>query len=168
MPFAEAPHALSKLEVAMSSLAFIGTLLIAGGVFYAKREHRIISGSEITIGQVVNLVENKRSTRRRRRITYTPEIRFVDNSRKEVLFRSRFSSNRPGLKVGDSVDIAYRRDNSSDARILKFTYTFLPSLIAIALGVAFIMVGVGTIVGEKWMEKTYMRGANQIAGLTNQ
>ena len=68
---------------------------------------------------------------------YAPRVRFTTADGRQVVFVSGTASNPPEHEAGDRVDIRYRANDPTDARIDSVTDIWLGAIITAGLAVFF-------------------------------
>jgi hypothetical protein len=133
-------------------LIFVGVgatlLLVAAAVLFTVR--RFVRNALRTQGTVVRFVERRGHKTGR---TYSPVVDFTTQAG-QFQFTETLSTNPPGYKVGDRVEVLYHWQDHNRARIASaFRLYFLPGLFGL-LGIIFTSVGVILFfvlpAGQRW------------------
>jgi len=119
-----------------------GAMLVAAGRQFARRR-AFVRHSAIASGTVVALTEN----RERDEISYFPKVKFQTPSGREVTFQSEMGSSSEAAGIGDTVAVRYRPDQPHVAEIDSFMSLWGLTLLFGVLGVVFLFVGLGILVG---------------------
>jgi len=133
----------------MSSL-LTGLLFVALGAFAVLvyvvslvRARRFVAASSRAAGEVIALRE--RPGRRGHRPTYAPVVRFEPQLGWPVEFTEAVSANPPRRRVGDRVEVLYRREDPSDARLASPARLYLREVAFAAAGSVFLAIGCALI-----------------------
>jgi Protein of unknown function (DUF3592) len=119
-----------------------GAMLIAARRQFTRRR-AFIRHSAIASGTIVALTEN----RERDEISYFPKVKFQTSSGREVTFQSEMGSSSEAGQVGHTVAVRYRIDQPHVAEIDSFMSLWGLALLFGVLGVVFLFVGLGILVG---------------------
>jgi hypothetical protein len=124
---------------------FVGLLFIALGafavivsIFSLVRTRRFVAEAAPAYGEVIALRE---CPGRHRRPTYAPVIRFAPLGSRPVEFTDATSANPPGFRVGDRVNVLYRRNDPTDARVTSPFKLYLHEVVFVAGGALFMLIG---------------------------
>ena len=137
----------------MSLVSWIGLAFIALGSGFIWHEHRVILSSQIVSGSVIELVPSRGS---KGGTVYAPKVTFTTSDGREIIFKSRLSSSKPGVRVGDTVRMAYDRVNPEKALILRFGYTFAFWYCLVGVGLLLVFISYGYLHGNDWIQKLYL------------
>jgi Protein of unknown function (DUF3592) len=131
------------VAILSSIFALVGAaMLIVGGRYFTRRR-AFVRGSAIASGIIVALTENRGGDE----ISYFPEVRFRTASGREVIFQSEMGSSSEAGRIGDTVAVRYRSDQPHMAEIDSFMSLWGLTLLLGVLGVVFLFVGLGILVG---------------------
>jgi len=119
-----------------------GAMLVAAGRQFTRRR-AFVGHSAIASGTIVALTEN----RERDEVSYFPKVKFQTASRHEVTFQSEMGSSSDAGQIGDTVAVRYRTDQPHVAEIDSFMALWGLTLLFGVLGVVFMFVGLGIVVG---------------------
>lgn len=119
-----------------------GALLLAGGWQFTRRR-AFVRQSTTTVGTIVAVTE----TREHDDISYFPKVRFRTPSGREVTFRSEIGRSWRAGRIGQTVAVRYRPDPPHGAEIDTFVALWGATLLFGGLGVAFLFVGLGILLG---------------------
>jgi hypothetical protein len=119
-----------------------GAMLVAAGRQFARRR-AFVRHSAIASGTIVALTEN----RERDEISYFPKVKFQTPSGREITFQSEMGSSSEAGRIGDTVGVRYRPDQPHVAEIDSFMSLWGLTLLFGVLGVVFLFVGLGILVG---------------------
>lgn len=119
-----------------------GAMLVAAGRQFTRRR-AFVRHSAIASGTIVALTEN----RERDEISYFPKVKFQTPSGREVTFQSEMGSSSEAGRIGDTVAVRYRPDQPHVAEIDSFMSLWGLTLLFGVLGVVFLFVGLGILVG---------------------
>jgi hypothetical protein len=117
-----------------------GAMLGAAGRQFTQRR-TFVRHSAVTTGTIVALIEN----RERDEISYFPKVTFKTPAGREVTFQSEMGSSSEAGRIGDTVAVRYRPDQSDVAEIDSFMSLWGPTLLFGILGVVFLFVGFGIL-----------------------
>ncbi len=132
------------ITVLSSLFALIGVaLVIAAGRQYA-RQRAFVRSSATTSGIVVALIENREMYELS---SYFPQVTFQTSTGRKITFQSEMGSSPEARRIGDPVVVRYRRDRPDVAEIDGFMSLWGPTLLFGALGVVFLVVGLGVLAG---------------------
>jgi Protein of unknown function (DUF3592) len=105
------------------------------------RTQTFLSESSIASGRVVGLVPRESCDQdepdRGCTTAYAPRVRFTTADGEQVVFVSATASNPPAHEQGDLVDVRYRRDDPSDARIDSLTGIWIGAMVTGGLALFF-------------------------------
>ena len=79
--------------------------------------------------------------------SYFPTVRFRTAAGREMTFQSGTGSGQASWRVGDRVEVRYRRDRPDCAEVGSFAALWGPTLLFAVLGIAFLVVGIGVLAG---------------------
>ncbi len=138
----------------------LGALALVLGVVcgvMVLRTRAFLADSSVASGQVIQLVPRQSCTEdedgRDRNCTtvYAPRVRFTTADGQEIVFVSGAASSPPSHEVGDRVDVRYRSNDPSDARIDSVTGVWLSSIITGGIALLFAaLCGVWTILAVRF------------------
>ena len=138
----------------------LGALAIVLGVVCGVvvfRTRAFLADSSIASGQVIQLVSRQSWTQddddRDRNCTtvYAPRVRFTTADGQEIVFLSGTASSPPSHEVGDRVDVRYRSNDPTDARIDSVTGVWLGAIITGGIALLFAaLCGVWTILAVRF------------------
>ena len=149
--FAGKPIQLSLFEHIREYIATLGEVPVkisktqiyfAAGRQFARRR-AFMRNSATASGTIVALTEN----RERDEISYFPRVKFKTPSGREVTFESETGSTADAGRIGDTVTVRYRPDQPYVAEIDSFMSLWGLTLLFGSLGVGFLFVGLGLLVG---------------------
>ncbi|MEO6955004.1 MAG: DUF3592 domain-containing protein [Polyangia bacterium] len=87
------------------------------------------------------VIEIKTSTGRTTSITYSPVLKFTTLEGKDVIYDvSRYDYTH--YRIGQKIEVLYSSKDPNDVNIKGFYYTYLPPLVVLALGAAYLGFGV--------------------------
>jgi hypothetical protein len=102
-------------------LLLIGSIFLIVDGFVFKSTADFLSRAKSVSGTVVNLVEHiSEDSDHNTSITYRPEVKFITEQGKAILFRSTTGSNPPSYKISQQVKVLYDPANPQDAQIDAF------------------------------------------------
>jgi hypothetical protein len=127
------------MEKLLLGLLFIalGAFAVFVSLFSLARTRRFAAEASSAFGDVIALRECGGS----RRATYAPVVRFAPPGGRPVEFTDATSSNPPGYRVGDRVNVLYRRDDPTDARVASPVRLYLHEVVFAAAGLVFFVIG---------------------------
>ena len=131
------------VTVVSTSCVFIGAGLsvLAWRTFLRRRA--FLRESLVATGVIVALTENRESDE----ISYFPEIRFRSLAGHDITFQSGAGASAASWRIGDSVVVCYRKDRPEIAEVGSFAALWGPTVLFAGLGVIFLFVGTGILVG---------------------
>jgi preprotein translocase subunit SecF len=113
-----------------------GVLTVVMGVIcgvFVVRTQAFLSESTVAPGRVVSLVPRESCDEddrgRRCSTAYAPRVRFTTAEGEQVVFVSATASSPPAHEQGDIVDVRYRPDDPTDARIDTLSGIWLGAMI---------------------------------------
>lgn len=133
-------------------------VLIAGGL--VLHTGSFLAGSVSTTGTVIELIGREDCStdddrRRTCRTVYAPTVRFTTSDGRQVDYRSRTATGPSLYREGQQVEVRYRPDDPTDARIDAFTDLWLAPLIVGGVGVIFgVVTGVLGAVAFRLRDRT--------------
>jgi hypothetical protein len=119
-----------------------GAMLVAAGRQFIRRR-AFVGHSAIASGTIVAFTEN----RERDEVSYFPKVKFQTPSGHEVTFQSEMGSTSHAGRIGHTVAVRYRTDQPHVAEINSFMSLWGLTLLFGVLGVVFLFVGLGIVVG---------------------
>jgi hypothetical protein len=139
----------------MPTIFWIGLAFAVIGIFFMRREHRIILKSLIVEGRVIEMI-SVRSLQDKSPGGFIPKVIFKTMEGREIVFNPKVGSSTPGVSTGDRVLVAYNRENPSRARLLTFGYRFGFWYTIVGLGLLIMYLGYGFNHGKDWMQRAYI------------
>jgi len=126
--------------------ALIGSLFAGIGVLFWQNESEFKQTAMETKGTVVSVRSSVTGSGSDRSTVYRPVVRFQlpNGQSKEV--ESTVGTNPPRFQVGDSVDVLYNPQNTSDARLKADLEFPIFQIVFIGMGSIFVLIGGGLIV----------------------
>lgn len=138
----------------------LGALALVMGVVcgvVAFRTRAFLADSSSASGQVIQLVSRQSCSQdddgRDRNCTtvYAPRVRFTTADGQQIVFVSGTASSPPSYEVGDRVDIRYRSNDPSDARIDSVTGVWIATIITGGIALLFaVLCGVWVILAVRF------------------
>ena len=122
-------------------IALFGLVFTVIGVYQLIGSMRFVSGAEKAKGEVIELVWRTDNDGDR---VAAPLVAFTVEGQR-YLFTSKTASKPPSYDVGETVDVLYRPDAPSDARIDTFWQIYGSSLLFSGIGLIFALVGLKMI-----------------------
>lgn len=131
------------VTVVSTSFVFIGAGLsvLAWRAFLRRRA--FLRDSLVATGVIVALTENRESDE----ISYFPKVRFRSLAGHDITFQSGAGSSAASWRIGDTVAVCYRKDRPEVAEVGSFAALWGPTLLFAGLGVIFLFVGIGILLG---------------------
>lgn len=114
----------------------IGGFVIAIATYSLLRTRRFVAEAVHARGEVIALRAMGGS-----KVTYAPVVRFTPLGGRPLEFTDEVSSNPPGYRVGDQVEVLYRPHNPSDARLASLMRLYGHEVIFIAFSSLFVAIG---------------------------
>jgi hypothetical protein len=127
------------------ALSVIGPCALVFSIVSIFRTRNFIRRSSEVSGKVIRLERSK--TRDRYGYEYAPVFSFTTAEGKSCTVTSDVSSSPPGFSIGESVRVRYDPVNPENARIHTFFQTWGIAVISGIVGLAFIGVGGGKLLG---------------------
>jgi len=130
----------------------ISLLAILAGIGFGYSQHTWLREALITSGEVIELVEKEDPEGSS---TYSPKVRYTNYNGRVREFTTSASSNPSGFKVGEIVLCAYSSDGGRES-ILTIVQCYGGSILAVALGIAGLLVGFAFMAGPKIISIIYL------------
>ncbi len=126
--------------------ALMGSLFAGIGILIWQNESEFKQTAMETKGTVVSVRSSVSGSGSNRSTVYRPVVRFKlpNGQSKEV--ESSMGTNPPRFQVGDSVDVLYNPQNTSDARLKADLEFPLLQIVFIGMGSIFVLIGGGSLV----------------------
>lgn len=131
--------------VVMKSFFFIkilfilfGTIFVIGGFLNYQNTQKFLATSDRADAIVIDLISYRDNEGT---VMYRPLVQFTDNRGKEIIFSSSNASHPPAYKVNEKVTVAYKADNSNDAKIISFMSLWFAPMMFMGLGSLFALIG---------------------------
>ena len=105
---------------------------------------KLLDGGVTSTGKVVSFEVKHEKDKKKNKTMYYPIVSFKDKNGRELEFRSNTGSNPKSYRVGEIVEVIYRKDNSDNAKINSFSSMWLLPLILSIFGC--IIAGIGFII----------------------
>jgi len=134
-------------------ITWIGLAFVVLGIYFMRREHRIILDSPKAEARVIELAPG--GTSKTGAVEYTPKASFTTMDGAEIVF-TMAATIKPRVKVGDPVRVAYNPANPNRVRVLSFGYRFAFWYCIVGLGLLFLFIGGGLKLGNDWMQRAYL------------
>ncbi len=131
------------VTVVSASFVVIGAGLSVRAWRAFLRRRAFLRDSLVATGVIVALTEN----RERDEISYFPRIRFRSLAGHDITFQSGAGSSAASWRTGGTVVVCYRKDRPEIAEVGSFAALWGPTLLFAGLGVIFLFVGIGILVG---------------------
>jgi hypothetical protein len=131
------------VTVLSSIFALVGAAMLVAAGRQFTRKRAFVGHSALASGTIIALTEN----RERDEISYFPKVKFQTASGHEVTFQSEMGSSSDAGRIGDTVAVRYRTDQPDVAEIDSFMSLWGLALLFGMLGVVFLFVGLGILVG---------------------
>ena len=126
-----------------ASFVVIGVALSVFAWRAFLRRRAFLRDSIVATGVIVALTENRESDE----ISYFPRIRFRSLAGRDITFQSGAGSSAASWRIGDTVAVCYRKDRPEIAEVGSFAALWGPTVLFAGLGVVFLVVGIGILVG---------------------
>jgi hypothetical protein len=110
----------------------IGILSIVGGLYITKSTYNFIENASSTEGVVLELVQRDDSL--------YPKIEFQDKTGESHIFEANSGCSPACYKEQEQVNILYVAGKNLNAKINSFMALWLPSLLLLGVGSAFVIV----------------------------
>lgn len=121
----------------------VGVLFLAVGIYLLSNTARMSSNGLSTQAEVVNIKATHNS---KKKIEYTPEIRFTTAEGERVNTKLDKTTRPPAYSVGDEVKIIYTKDKPTDILVDSvFNRYAFPALFVI-LGIVSLFAGVFEVI----------------------
>ena len=119
-----------------------GALELLAGRHFAHRR-AFLRDSDLATGIIVGLFEARETAE----ASYFPTVRFRTDAGHEVTFQSETGTGHAAWQIGDTVLVRHRRGQPHVAEVASFAALWGPTIFFALLGLVFLFVGVGTLVG---------------------
>lgn len=126
----------------------IGGVLALISLLLFNESLKFLKTTERAIGTVIELQEIKDSDG----TTYKPVFRFKTLTNEEVIFKSSTSSSPSSWDVGDETLVAYPVKDPSKAKTVTYFGIFGWSIILMAIGLPFIVIGGGFYLAQQFLK----------------
>jgi len=127
-------HTVSKRARLVS--LFIGLLLVAGSLYWAKVRYEFMDSAVKTVGLIVD----KSSTYKDGTATYAAVVTFETQQGVSQRFTSKVSSSNPSWHVGDKVELFYDPVDPADAMIDRGIWNYIVQIIMALVGAIIVIV----------------------------
>jgi hypothetical protein len=122
--------------------SLLGGLLVLIGVFLFFRTKMFIGKAQEVKGTVIQLVFSQGSEDGG---GYSPVYQFKTLEGQDIMVQDSLSSNPPGFKVGQEIQVLYDPENPRKARIKKWMNLYFMPVLFGGLGLIFGGVGIGLL-----------------------
>lgn len=136
---------MKTLVILKYGFAILGAALLAAGVLWAQMVRSFVADAARAQGTVVELAASHSSGS----TTWRPVVRFFSADGREVHFTSSRSSNPPGYKRGEKVEVLYAIADPNDAKINSILDLWLGPLILGGVGAGFLGIGGGMLLFDR-------------------
>jgi hypothetical protein len=126
----------------------VGTWMSILAIRHLLRRRMFLRESEVSAGVVVGLAESPDEEG----TSYSPIVRFRTEDWREATFQSEMGSSDASWQVGDTIRVRHRRDRPNVAEVDSFAALWGPTVFLAVLGVAFLSIGIGILIG--WLPVT--------------
>ena len=133
-----------------NTFTIIGVIFVAAGTGLSFQAIRLViqrrvflRDSEVATGVIVALVE----TRDEDEASCFPTVRFRTATGQVVTFQSGAGTGKADWRVGDPVEVRYRRDRPDSAEVSSFAALWGLALVFAVLGIGFLFVGIAVLAG---------------------
>lgn len=118
-----------------------GLGMLAGSAYSVIHTNDFLTTAIHAQGKVTELVARRSDNS----TLYAPKVRFYTPNQESISFTSSSSSNPPSYSRGDKVEVLYRPNQPSDAKINSFFSLWGTALILAILGAVFTAIGGGML-----------------------
>lgn len=120
----------------------VSPLTLAAGGWFWWESRSLVKSALATSGVVVELERDTTGGE----VMYTPVFEFQDHAGRTHRSIAGWSRSSPAYRIGETVEVLYRKSNPVDARIRSFVELWLLPLVLLSMGAFFLLAGVVTLV----------------------
>lgn len=136
---------MKAIKIVQFVFLLIGAAMLAGTFFMVQHTQQFLQTSLKAEGTVIDLIEKRSSssssTSNSR--TYSPKVQFTTANGESMTFTTSSSSYPPSHDIGEKVDIFYKADTPSQAKINSYFDLWGGATILGVLGAVFFAIGAG-------------------------
>jgi hypothetical protein len=136
----------------MFMLKIIGTVFCAIGIAIMWFQYRATAAAEITDGKVIELIPVRGS---KGGTNYKIRAEFLDKDKKRHEYLSSWSASAVPYGVGDTVRIAFDRDNPDSNRMFSFGVLYGTGWVILGIGLLLFWIAFGFGYGNAYMKATH-------------
>src|SRR4051812_70380 len=116
----------------------VGLAMLAGALYWFQATRSFIAGAALAPGTVIDLEASRSSDSS---TTWRPVVRFSLPGGQTVQFSSGMSSNPPGYRKGEQVEVLYQPSQPYNAKLNSFGPLWGGALLVGGMGAVFFLIG---------------------------